>query len=412
MALDDEPPEGTFAMQQKSIFRTVNRRSSGGGLLVFCAVTAATVLLGACSSSGTNHSADASTPGSAGASTSGSGGASNCVNTATANTQAASANVKIEAPPSFDASSMKGKTFAFISQTATPQATQEAEGMKEALTAVGANTQIFYGQGKPDVITQDFQSAIAQQVAGIVTGGIGPDSVPAAYAAAKAAKVPVVAAFLGFPTAGVPDGIVAQVSPSSALLAQIQVDYALAQTKCQLHAAYVYTSGTAINVDEYNAAKAEVTKLCPTDCSLDSVGANVATFKTTMAGQVQTTLQRSPNINFLLTASDTFVPYILQGAKAAGRTGIPIVGALGGSLAAAIAGNGQTADVLPVPFKLFGYMCADAIMRAAAGKTAKNWEPPQRIVDSTNWGTSASDDAQFPELVGAYDAFKKAWGIN
>jgi hypothetical protein len=103
-------------MQQKSIFRTVNRRSSGSGLLVLCA---ATVLLGACSSSGTNHSAGASTQNSAGASTSGSGGTSNCVKTATANTQAALANVKIEAPASFDASSMKGKKFAVIAQTAT-----------------------------------------------------------------------------------------------------------------------------------------------------------------------------------------------------------------------------------------------------------------------------------------------------
>jgi len=35
---------------------------------------------------------------------------------------------------------------------------------------------------------------------------------------------------------------------------------------------------------------------------------------------------------------------------------------------------------------------------------------PVRLLDSSNWGTSAAVNAQFPNYVRIQDAFKKAWG--
>jgi ribose transport system substrate-binding protein len=395
-------------MEQNSIVGAVNRVFSRRGLSILCAATAAISLLAACSSSSSSKSSTGSTTSSAGST--GSGAASSCVATATANTQKAKQEPKLDAPASFNGSTMKGKTFASIAQTSNAAASAQAQGMKDALESVGASLQVLVAHGTSDQITQLFRTAIAQKVSGIVTLGIPPAAVPAAYMEAKAAKIPVVAANLGDPNGPLPVNVIAQVSPSATLLGQIQVDYALAATNCKLHAAYGYTAGAPATVLAFNAAQAELRKLCPTDCSLDAVSADVATFQTTMAGQVQTTLQRSSDINFVLTFSDTFAPYVIQGVKAAGRQ-IPVVGGLGSGLAAEIAGNGETADVIQTPLALEGYMNADVIMRAASGGPVKSVLIPFKLVDATNWGANADDATQFPGLVGAAATYKKAWGV-
>jgi ribose transport system substrate-binding protein len=391
-------------MHEKSIFRTVNQCvSPRRRLAVLCAGIAAAVLTGGCSSAGGGSST--SSAGTAPLS----GAASNCVATATAHTQAAMAPMKLGTPNQVDGSAMKGKTFAVIDLTFTPATVPEGDAMQQALATVGAKTIIFDGQGEPDVVAQDFQAAIAQHAAGIVTLGIDPTTFPSAYASAKAANVPVVAANTGDPQAALAGGVAALVTVDATQIGTLQADYALAHTDCKLHAAVIYASTSKNTVYDLNGVTAEVKKLCPTDCSVDPVSISVATFPTTLAGQVQTTLQHSPDINYLLSTSDSFNPYMIQGRKALGSQ-VPIIGAQGSGLAAAIAGDGVTVDVMWPPNAVVGYYFADAIMGAAAS-APKNQALPLRLVDSSNWGTSATVNAQYPDLAGYQAAFKKAWGL-
>jgi ribose transport system substrate-binding protein len=390
-------------MDKKSIFRTVNQCvSPRRRLAALCAGITAAVLAGGCSSAG---GSSASSTGTAPLS----GAASNCVATATAHAQAAMAPMKLGTPNQVDGSAMKGKTFAVIDLTFTPATVPEGDAVQQALATVGAKAIIFDGHGEPDLITQDFQSAIAQHAAAIVTLGIDPTIFPSAYAAAKAANVPVVAANTGDPHAPLAGGVAALVTVDATQIGALQADYALAHTDCKLHAAVIYTSASQNTVYDLNGVSSEVKKLCPTECSVDPVSLNVATFPTTLAGQVQTTLQHSPGINYLLSTSDSFNPYMILGRKALGSQ-VPIIGAQGTGLAAAIAGNGVTADVMWPPNAVVGYFFADAIMSAAAS-AAKDWVLPLRLVDSSNWGTSAAVNAQYPDLTGYQAAFKKAWGV-
>jgi ribose transport system substrate-binding protein len=391
-------------MHEKPIFRTVRPRASRRRTLaVLCAGTITAVLAAGCSSSGSQSSAV-----SAGTASSG-GAASNCVSTATARANAAMAPMTLATINQVNASAMKGKTFAVISETSVPNTVAESAAMQQALAMVGAKLLIFFGQGLPDIITQDFQSAITQHVAGIVTLGIDPTIFPAAYAVSKAANVPVVAANGGIPQEPLKGGVGAQVTVDAAQIGALQADYALAHTDCKLHAAVIYTSTAGLNVDQLNAVNAEVKKLCPTGCSADPVSASAATFPTTLAGQVQTTLQHSPDINYLISAADSFVPYMIQGRNALGSK-VPVIGSTGTALAKAISGDGEIADVEWPPYTVLGYYFADAVMRAAAG-APKSQTLPVRLVDSSNWGTSAAVNAQYPDLATYQTAFKKAWGL-
>jgi len=308
-----------------------------------------------------------------------------------------------------NASAMRGKTFAVIALTSVPSTQEESVAMQQALAMAGAKLLIFSGQGLPDVITQDFQSAVTQHAAGIVTLGINPAVFPAAYAVSKAANIPVVAASTGEPQAPLTDGVGSLVTVDSAQIGALQADYALEHTGCKLHAAVIYTSASKNTLDQLNAVTAEVKSLCPASCSVDPVPGDIATFPTTMSGQVQTTLQHSPDINFLISTSDSFVPYVIQGRNALSST-VPVIGCTGTALDKAIAGDGETADVEWPPNTVLGYYFAGAVMSAAAG-TPKSQTLPVRLVDSTNWGTSAADSAQYPELTGYQAAFKKAWGL-
>ena len=63
------------------------------------------------------------------------------------------------------------------------------------------------------------------------------------------------------------------------------------------------------------------------------------------------------------------------------------------------------------PAEIKGYIFADGIMRAVAG-VPQNQITPVRLVDSSNWGTSADTNAQFPDIASWQDAFKVAWGVK
>jgi ribose transport system substrate-binding protein len=304
---------------------------------------------------------------------------------------------------------MSGKTFAMITLNAKSNLAQaEMAGMKKALALVGANLITFDGKGTPEVIAQAVQSAISQHVAGIVAGGLDPDSVKSSIADAKAAKIPVIAATSHEPDAPLsPDGVVANVAVNGIQEGKIQADYALAKSNCKLHGAVFFCGACLTTVDTATGVAAEIKKLCPTDCSLEKVDFNVATYATTLAGQVQTTLQRSPDINYLISTGDLFVPYILQAQKAIGSNA-PIVSALGDGLDAAIHGNGQVADLQWPSGEVVGFYFADAVMRAATGHPV-NEEIPFRLLDSSNWGTSGDDSVQYPDQAKWEDAFKTAW---
>lgn len=340
--------------------------------------------------------------------------ASVCVATATRNFQAGMAPMEITPLGPFDTSSLKGKTFAMIqfAREGNTVSNATAKVLDEALASVGAKLILFDGKGKPDVILQGFNSAIAQNVAGIIADGFAMDLVKTGVAAAAAAKIPVLDVGAGTATPVEPPGVVAYVAVDAGRVGMLQASYALAKTNCQLHAVTMPVSGAPITINMADGAVSTIRQLCPTDCSIEQLEVDPGTFITDLAGKVKTTLQRSPDLNYWITTTDFFTPFIQQGMRAVDRT-LPIVGgAQGDGLGNAMQGtNGLVAATLWPPSEIMGYIYADGILRAAAG-VPQNQVTPVRLVDASSWGTNADVHQQFPELDRWRDAFKTAWGVK
>jgi len=330
------------------------------------------------------------------------------------NFQAGMAPMQIAPPPPFDASSVRGKTFAMIqfAREGNTVSNANAKALGDALATTGAKLVLFDGQGKPDVILQGFNSAIAQGVAGIIADGFAMDLVKNGIAAAAAAKIPIVDVGAGTATPVEPPGVVAYVAVDAFRVGQLQAYYALAKTNCRLHTVTMPVSGAPITRNMADGAVSTIKKLCPADCTIEQLEVDPGTFITDLAGKVKTTIQRSPDLNYWITTTDFFTPFILQGMRAVDRQ-IPIVGgAQGDGLANAIQGtNGLVATTLWPPSDIMGYIYADGIMRAAAG-VPRNQVTPVRLVDSSTWGTSADVHQQFPDLDRWRDSFRTAWGVK
>ena len=375
----------------------------------WCVVAVMVVLLSAC---GVRSNSD-STPVGGDSNKVSTDPANDCVETATRNFQTGMAAMAISPIGPFDTSASKGKTFAIIqfAREGNPVEIANANALTEALANVDAKVIIFDGEGRPDVLLQAFESAIAQDVAGIVADGFDMDLVKAGIAAAAAANIPVLDVGASSTTPVQPPGVTAYIAVDAYKVGMLQADYALAQTKCNLHTVTMPVSGASITGNMAQGAVDEVKKLCP-DCTIELLEVNPATFITDLAGQVKTTLQRLPDLNYWITTVDFFTPFILQGMEAVDRQ-LPIVGgAQGDGLADAMKGtNGLVATMLWPPAEIKGYIFADGIMRAVAG-VPQNQITPVRLVDSSNWGTSADTNAQFPDIASWQDAFKVAWGVK
>lgn len=373
--------------------------------LLQAVLVAALVLLSAC-----GESAPAPDAGAASA-VSTTEAAAACVEAATRNFQAGMAPMEIAPLGPFDASSSRGKTIAMIqfAREGNTVSNANAKALEEALASVGAKLILFDGKGKPDVILQAFHSAIAQGVAGIIADGFAMDLVKTGVAAAAAAKIPVLDVGAGTTTPVEPPGVVAWVAVDAARVGALQANFALAKTNCKLHTVTMPVSGAPIPRYMADGAVSTIKTLCPTDCSIEPLEVDPGTFITDLAGQVKTTLQREPDLNYWITTTDFFTPFILQGMRAVDRP-LPIVGgAQGDGLANAISGSsGMVAATLWPPSDIMGYIYADGILRAVAG-VPQNQVTPVRLVDSSNWGKTADVREQFPDLDRWQEAFKTAW---
>jgi len=331
-----------------------------------------------------------------------------CGKAATAEYKKAMAEPKFGLSPAFDASALSGKKFAFVGINNNSIIQDKVAGFKEALKTVGADVVFFDGKGRPDVIAQAMQSAIAQDVAGIVTDGFDAAALakPAVVDAGEA-NIPVVNTNAYDPSTPLPEGIAANVAPGTVDIGTIEADYLLAKTDCKLHALQVFTSVANMTVEVETAFGKEVKRLCPDDCKVTKMDVNAATYQTDLAPQVQTALQRDASVNAIaLGAGDVFAPYAATAVKALGSKAL-IISYQGSGLKEAIGGDGIVANVLWAPPGVDGYYAADAVMRAASGDPA-NAQVPIRLADSSNWG-DGNIDTLFSGAKQAKDDFKALW---
>jgi ribose transport system substrate-binding protein len=321
--------------------------------------------------------------------------------------------IEVNAAGPVDVSKSRGKKFALIQFAREGNPVEIAHGITvtEAFSHVDAEVLIFDGKGRADILLQAFESAIAQGVSGIIADGFDMDVVRGGLAMAVIAGIPVVDVGASVVGGDLAPGVSSYVAVDAFNVGKLQGYYALAQTNCDLHTAVMPVTGASITVNMAAGTQEAINELCPHDCSVVPVQVDPATFLTELSSQVRTTLQRDRELNYWITSADFFTPFILQGMREAEKV-LPVVGgAQGDGLADAMAGrNGLVATTVWPPAEIKGYMYADAMMRAVAGKPV-NYTTPVRLVDASVWGDSAEISAQFPNIAEWKNSFLSAWGL-
>jgi ribose transport system substrate-binding protein len=306
---------------------------------------------------------------------------------------------------------VKGKTYWYIELAASiPADTLGGQGLQAAAAAAGARVQIYDGKGAPATIIQGVNTAIAAKADGIVLFAIDMSTLTDQLKAAKAAGIPVIETGSGSITEPFLPGVTAHVTADNTTAGKLQADYALYATQCKLNAMIVSTLSVASSKAIVGANQAEIKRLCPTDCKVTDVDVNAADIATKLPGLVESALQRNPDTNMIIHASDSaYVPGIQVAQNALG-TKLPLIGYSGNAIPPK-PDVPIVADTVAGSSVINGWFYFDAAIRAANGQTAVTTEIPTSLVDKTTWGTGKPPWVS-PAFNDYQNTFKQLWGIS
>ncbi|ABH00823.1 ABC sugar transporter, periplasmic substrate binding protein (plasmid) [Rhodococcus jostii RHA1] len=324
-------------------------------------------------------------------------------------------DAKAQAPyptDALDASVVKGKNYwVVLLSAAVPTQADYAKGFQAAAVAAGAQAQVFDGKGTAATVIQGINAAIAAKADGIITVAVDLSQIDQALADAAAAGIPVVDGSNGNPNAPFPKGNVGHVTLDSAEVGTWQANYALKATGCDTHAVIVGTLSAPTSLAVVDGAKNQIASLCGDDCTTEVVDVRATDLGPKLVGMLQTTLQRNPNTNVILSATNVYDPDIKQALSALGRD-IPVVSL---QTEGVLAGNSDAgpliANVVYAPATALGWFYFDGMIKAAAGQTNFAVKIPVAMIDESNWGTDPSTP-QPPRYSGYEAEFAKLWSLK
>ncbi|MGX7724093.1 sugar ABC transporter substrate-binding protein [Rhodococcus sp. 5G237] len=335
--------------------------------------------------------------------------AQECVDGVQARLAAATAPSELIAPTApLDLAALQGDTIWFITVTMNQFSVDMVEGVEEAAEAAGMKVVRFDGQGMTNRFNEGIEQAVAQRAAGIILVGIDPSVVSSALASAEAAGIPVQNTLNSDPDDAVPSGMYGNLTADFSADGAMAADWVMADSGCAGNLAII--SSTSVTVWDYLAqgAKSQIEAECP-DCTVMIIDVDVANVATDVGSQLQTTLQRQPDIDYIFPVWDSAVTYVdpvlaaaNSKAKVLSRDGLqPNLDAIAG-------GSGQDMDIATPPAGWIGWLAVDDLARAILGESAPGYVIPTRVVDADNVG-DASVESIAPEYTDYQAAFVSAW---
>lgn len=333
---------------------------------------------------------------------------SECVEAAEEAVALGSAPMELIAPASaLDPKQLEGRNIWYIAVGMNQFATDVADGIEAAGETLGMNVTVFDGQNQTNRFNEGIEQAIAQGADGIILLGIDPALVTNSLLKAEAAGIPVQNNLSGDVGDPVPAGAYGNLTSDYTGDGALAAEWAMADSDCQAHVLLLSSSGIPV-WDKFANGAAEAIKDC-TDCSAEILNIDAANVATSVGSQVQTALQRNPEINYIIAAWDSAVPFANPVIAASGSK--PKVGARDGieaSIQMIAAGNGQDMTVTMPPTGWIGYIAVDDIARAILGEEQPGYTIPSSIIDAANVGTGSPEDVA-PNYVDYPEAFEAAW---
>jgi len=369
-------------------------------------VATLTALLAACSSSGgTESKGSTSRAGSSAVAETGAG-----ANT----TDAASTVAKYSKPlTSFNLSPLtsappRGKKIVFVGNN-TPNVHAIMVGAQAAAKALGWNlTPITFDPSKPTGTQDAFEQAVQDHPDAVVTAGEDQSQFAQTAKELVANNIPVVVSATT-DTVGAP--IIANVTDAeqTALAGRITANYVVAQKGSHADVAMFNVPSFSILKTYETAFKTEYLRLCP-GCKYKSVPVQIADIGTKVPAQVVSTLQTDPKINVAVMGFGTISLGVGAALRAAGITGVKIVGETPAVDNIAALTNGTEDMWVAYPLYGMGWKSMDALARNFTGESAAidtSAPTPFQILTKTN----APHPAGAPEVADYQNYFKQLWHV-
>ena len=313
---------------------------------------------------------------------------------------------------------LKGKTVYYIPVSAdVPAFAITAAAMKTALATVGVKLSVCSGNFTPSGFSSCFAQAIGAHAGAIVSDAVPYQITQGLITEASKKSIPVV----------VTDVNIVPPRPTAKNITYISgsdQQYALAQDWI------IADSGGKANVLELEATDSPTSAAGTAEYAIPALkahcpGCTVTTLKFSssneqlLPSEVSALLLKHPNINYIFSEYDQYVPGVVQGVQQASATSkIKIVAA-----AAALSGLQNVKSSTPVKAEIAdnqvynGWIDADEALRLMAGQAAVTYTIPIRLFTSTNIGSvqltnGAQASGEWFGTFGYQQQFEHLWGVH
>jgi ribose transport system substrate-binding protein len=313
-------------------------------------------------------------------------------------------------------SSLRGKTFYFISAALSYQFTQIVlSGMKAAADKVGLNIVALDAKGDATVGSRQIEQGISLHVAGIAIANFPYSVMAAPIRDAKAAGIPVFDLFdsdPGLPTADQSSiGVAANVTFCYSCAGKQLAALAVSQSQGKVNAAVINSPDVTVATLEANAFKSRLTTLCPS-CKAKIYGVPLAQWATQLPSTATSAVQ-DPSVNFIVpvfSGMGDIMQANLLAANVSGRVSEISYSATTASLQALQKKQLVTA-VLDAPEAWMGWAVMDQVFRVLSGvPPVADEKVPTRAFTSANVA-DANPTAPNYGTADFQGGYLKLWGL-
>jgi ribose transport system substrate-binding protein len=316
--------------------------------------------------------------------------------------------------PALDASKLKGGSVWYIPVSASiPVLQVEAKGVQEAAQALGLKYETCDGKFVPASASACIKQAINAGATGIISDSVDPTTVGPALAAAKAKKIPVVAAN----SQGTPNADIQFQSMGDIESQPLAMNWIVADSEGKANVLAVTVSGDANTTKSADLGEEQLKKNCP-ECRYDEVALPVSQIPK-IPENTSSALLKNQNATYGFPEFDFLAPLFSRGLQQSGRSSkIKMIStnAVLSQMQLVKSGKGQVADI-GANRNYIGWTTVDRLLRMKLGLEPPTDHPaPVRVFDSTNVDSltmtqSAATDGSWWGPTTYKDEYKKLWGI-
>jgi ABC-type sugar transport system substrate-binding protein len=236
--------------------------------------------------------------------------------------------------PAIDTSKITGgKVYVIVPALEVQDFSVVANEIKSVFTSFGVDVEACGTTGgSPDGVANCLQQAINAKAIGIVTVGITQNTAPSAIAAVAKAGIPLVN---GMTTASGPgeEKLVSYVAPGFVKLHSWLTDQFIVDSQGSAGVLAMRTTSNDITPAWADDGVVKVLKDDCAGCSTKVIDVNTVN-QDKIPTEVSTSLVSDSKIKYIVAGTNNYVPDVVSGAQAAGRTATDIrIGTVGGALA-------------------------------------------------------------------------------